>query len=358
MRKDREIKPLHLATPRMSDEGYELEYIRQVFDSNWIAPGGSSVRAFEREFADILGVKDAVALISGTAAIHLALKMVGVGEGTKPADGKARDTKKDIVLCSSLTFAASVNPVIYQGATPVLIDSDWATWNMDPAALEAGLQKYEGRVRAVVVAYLFGLLPDIDRILELCDQYKVPLIEDAAESLGSTYDAFYYQGRDEAKRTWHETPVRIHAGTAGEIGCFSFNGNKIITTSGGGMLTGNNPRTAKTVCNKVRFWATQSKEIAPWYQHEELGYNYRLSSICAAIGRGQLTVLNRHVRMKMAIFRYYQEHLELSGKIKMMPILPRVYPNYWLSCCTFEDAVDPVAVCAALKEKKIGTRLI
>lgn len=353
-----EIKPIDLATPRMSDEGYELEFIRQAFDANWIAPLGPNVTFFEKEFAQILGVEDAAALSSGTAAIHLALKAVGVGEGTRPADPKARDTKEDVVLCSSLTFSASVNPVVYQGATPVLIDSSLDTWNMDPIALKLGLDKYKGRVKTVLVAYLYGLLPDIDQILALCDEYGVPLIEDAAESLGSTYDSYYYKGEGESKRSWHDTPIRLHAGTAGEIGCFSFNGNKIITTSGGGMLTGNNPETAGSVCNKVRFWSTQSREPAPWYQHEEIGFNYRMSNICAGIGRGQLKVLDRHVKMKKEIFDYYKDNLEPTGKIRMMPVPEGVYPNYWLSCCTFDESIDPMKVYEALKENKIESRPI
>lgn len=355
---DKEIKKIHLATPRMSDEGYELDFVKQAFETNWIAPLGPHVTAFEKEFAAKLGVEDAAALVSGTAAIHLALKLVGVGEGNKPADPKARDTKEDVVLCSSLTFSASVNPIVYQGATPVLIDSDWATWNMDPKALKVALERYKGRVKAVLVVHLYGLLADVDQILALCDEYNVPLIEDAAESLGSTYDSFYYTGEGESKRSWHDKPIHIHAGTAGEIGCFSFNGNKIITTSGGGMLTGNNPETAKTFCKKARFWATQSREPAPWYQHEELGYNYRMSNVCAGIGRGQLKVLDRHVQMKKDIFDYYKEHLEHTGKIKMMPVPEGVYPNYWLSCVTFDESIDPMTVHEALQEKNIESRPI
>ncbi len=351
-------KRIYLVTPRMSDEGYELAFVRQAFDTNWIAPYGPNITAFEEEFAHMLGVRDAVALSSGTAAIHLALKIVGVGEGTKPLDPNTRDTEEDVVLCPSLTFSASVNPVVYQGATPVLIDSDWVTWNMDPNALKLGLEKYKGRVKAVVVAYLYGLLPDIDRILALCDDYGVPLIEDAAESLGSTYDSYYYKGKGENQRRWQDTPIRLLAGTAGEIGCFSFNGNKIITTSGGGMLTGNNPETSKTICKKARFWATQSREPTPWYQHEEIGYNYRISNICAGIGRGQLKVLDRHIQMKKEIFDYYKKHLEQTGKIRMMPVSEGVYPNYWLSCVSFDESIDPMLVYEALKEERIESRPI
>lgn len=355
---EKELKPIYLARPCMSAEGFELEYVKQAFDSNWIAPLGPNVTAFEQEFAQVIQVQDCVALASGTAAIHLALKLAGVGEGAKPCISGARDTEQDVVLCSSLTFSASVNPVVYQGATPVLIDSEWSTWNMDPAALEMGLEKYQGRVKAVVVAYLYGLLPDIDRILCLCDEYDVPLIEDAAESLGTTYDSFYYRNDEEKHRTWHDTPKRLHAGTAGAFGCFSFNGNKIITTSGGGMLTCNDSETAETLCDKARFWSTQSREPAPWYQHEELGYNYRMSNVCAGIGRGQLMVLNRHIEKKKLIYGYYKSRLEGTGKIKMMPVPARVHPNYWLSCCSFDKSIDPMAIYEKLKGEEIETRPI
>ncbi len=356
MNKDK--KPIYLASPKMSAEGYELDYVKQAFDTNWIAPLGPNVIAFEKEFAEAISTFDAAALSSGTAAIHLALKFAGVGEGILPSDLEARDPREDIVFCPSLTFSASVNPVVYQGATPVLIDSDWTTWNMDPEALKRGFEKYKGRVKAVIVAYLYGLLPDIDRIHEICDEYNVPLIEDAAESLGSTYDSYYYRAEGKPSHAWHVTPIRRYAGTAGEFGCFSFNGNKIITTSGGGMLTGNNPETAKRICEKARFWATQSREPAPWYQHEELGYNYRMSNVVAGIGRGQLKVLDRHVQAKKDIFEYYKYHLESTGKIRMMPVPKGVSPNYWLSCATFESSVDPMDIYQALLDGNIASRPI
>ncbi len=353
-----EIKPIYLASPRMSDEEYELEYVKEAFASNWIAPLGPNVTAFEKEFAEAIGSHEAAALVSGTSAIHLALKLVGVGEGIRPNDPDARNPREDVVLCSSLTFAASVNPVVYQYATPVLIDSEWSTWNMDPKALEIALEKYKDRVKAVIVVHLYGLLADIDHILALCDEYGVPVIEDAAESLGTTYDAYYYRVEGESTRRWHDTPRRMYAGTASDIGCFSFNGNKIITTSGGGMLTGNNPDTAKELCEKVRFWATQSREDAPWYQHEEIGYNYRMSNVVAGIGRGQLKVLDRHIDAKRRIFMYYKQHLEATGKVRMMPVTEGVYPNYWLSCATFDDSSKPAEIYARLDELKIATRPI
>lgn len=351
-------KPIYLASPRMSEEGYELKYVKEAFATNWIAPLGPNVTAFEKEFAATIGTCDAAALVSGTAAIHLALKLVGVGEGIRPNDSKARDPRDDIVLCSSLTFAASVNPIVYQHATPVLIDSEWSTWNMDPKALEIALNKYKGRVKAVLVVHLYGLLADIDQILALCDEYGVPVIEDAAESLGTTYDAYYYRAKGEMKRRWHDAPQRLYAGTASDIGCFSFNGNKIITTSGGGMLTGNNPDTAKQLCAKARFWGSQSREDAPWYQHEELGYNYRMSNVVAGIGRGQLKVLDHHIEAKKRIFEYYKQNLEAAGKVRMMPVPEGVYPNYWLSCATFDNLEKPAEIFTKLADERISARPI
>lgn len=353
-----ETETIYLSSPRMSDEGYEFEYVKEAFTSNWIAPLGPNVTTFEKEFAEALGTYDATALVSGTSAIHLALKLVGVGEGIRPCDPNARDARDDIVLCSSLTFAASVNPIVYQNATPVLIDSEWSTWNLDPKALKIALDKYKDKVKAVIVVHLYGLLADIDQILSICDEYGVPVIEDAAESLGSTYDAYYYRAEGEAKRRWHDTPKRLYAGTAADIGCFSFNGNKIITTSGGGMLTGNNPDSAKEFCEKVRFWASQSREKTPWYQHEELGYNYRMSNVLAGIGRGQLKVLDRHIEAKKSIFEFFKERLEKTGMVRMMPVPEGVYPNYWLSCITFDDSSKVIKVFAKLDENIISARPI
>jgi dTDP-4-amino-4,6-dideoxygalactose transaminase len=353
-----ETETIYLSSPRMSDEGYEFEYVKEAFTSNWIAPLGPNVTTFEKEFAEALGTYDATALVSGTSAIHLALKLVGVGEGIRPCDPNARDARDDIVLCSSLTFAASVNPIVYQNATPVLIDSEWSTWNLDPKALKIALDKYKDKVKAVIVVHLYGLLADIDQILSICDEYGVPVIEDAAESLGSTYDAYYYRAEGEAKRRWHDTPKRLYAGTAADIGCFSFNGNKIITTSGGGMLTGNNPDSAKEFCEKFRFWASQSREKTPWYQHEELGYNYRMSNVLAGIGRGQLKVLDRHIEAKKSIFEFFKERLEKTGMVRMMPVPEGVYPNYWLSCITFDDSSKVIKVFAKLDENIISARPI
>jgi len=246
---------IFLSSPHMSEEGYEMQYIKEAFDTNWIAPLGPNVNEFEKEFAKKVGAKHAAALSSGTAAIQMALKAAGVGEG-------------DIVFCQSLTFSATANPIIYQNAIPVFIDSDYETWNIDPNALEEAFRKYPN-VKAVLVVHLYGLSADMDSIMEICNKHNVVVIEDAAESLGT-----YYKGR--------------HTGTIGDYGIFSFNGNKIITTSGGGMLVSDDEERIA----KVKFWATQSRDPARHYQHSELGFNYRLSNVLAGIGRGQLKVLN------------------------------------------------------------------
>ncbi len=289
---------IYLSSPHMSDEGYELDYIKQAFETNWIAPLGPNVDGFEKEFAAKVGAKHAAALSSGTAAIHMALRAAGVGEG-------------DIVLCQSLTFSATANPIIYQNAVPVFIDSDYETWNMDPEKLEEALGKYGDRVKAVLVVHLYGLSADIDRIMTICEKYDVPLIEDAAESLGT-----YYKGR--------------HTGTFGDYGIFSFNGNKIITTSGGGMLVSDDEEKIE----KVRFWATQARDKARHYQHSELGYNYRMSNVLAGIGRGQLKVLDKRVEKKKYIFEFYKRELGKFEGIEFMPINEWNEPNYWLSCMT------------------------
>ena len=240
-------KKILLASPHMSDEGYEQQFIKEAFDTNWIAPLGENVNKFEEEIANYVGVKTGAALSAGSAAIHLGLKALNVKQG-------------DIVFCSSLTFSATCNPIIYQNATPVFIDSEYETWNMDPLALEKAFEKYPNP-KAVIVVHLYGTPAKMDEIIKICKKHNVPLIEDAAESLGSIYNG-------------------QQTGTFGEYGVFSFNGNKIITTSGGGMLVSNNEDGIK----KVRFWATQSKEPVRHYEHKEIGYNYRMSNICAGIG--------------------------------------------------------------------------
>ncbi len=305
----------------MSDEGYEMQYIKEAFDTNWIAPLGPNVNEFEKELASKVGSKHAAALSSGTAAIHLALKAAGVGEG-------------DIVFCQSLTFSATANPIIYQNATPVFIDSDYETWNMDSNALEEAFEKYPN-VKAVLVVHLYGLSADMDKIMEICNKHGVPVIEDAAESLGTTY---------KGKCT----------GTFGDYGIYSFNGNKIITTSGGGMLVSNNEEKIK----KVRFWATQARDQARHYQHSELGFNYRMSNIVAGIGRGQLKVLDQRIAKKRYIFEFYKRELGSLEGVQFMPIKEWNEPNCWLSCMTLSGRVRPLNIMEALEKENIESRPI
>lgn len=305
----------------MSDEGYEMQYIREAFESNWIAPLGENVDSFEKELADKIGAGYAAALSSGTAAVHMALKAAGAGEG-------------DIVFCSSLTFAATANAIIYENAIPVFIDSDEKTWNMDPDLLEEAFKKYP-QAKAVIVVHIYGLAADIDRIADICNRYGAVLIEDAAESLGTKY-----KGR--------------HTGTIGDYGVFSFNGNKIITTSGGGMLVSDN----KERIEKVRFWSTQSRDKARHYEHSELGYNYRMSNIVAGIGRGQLRVLDQRIEKKKYIFEYYRRELGQLDGVSFMPINEWNEPNCWLSCITLSGRVRPIDIIEALEAENIESRPI
>jgi len=313
-------KKIWLASPHMSDEGYEMQYVQEAFDTNWVAPLGPNVNEFEKELAAKVGSKHAAAMTSGTGAIHLALKAAGVGEG-------------DIVFCPTLTFSATANPIIYQNATPVFIDSDYETWNMDPKALEAAFEKYGDKVKAVLVVHLYGLSADMDKIMEICSKYDVTVIEDAAESLGA-----YYKGK--------------HTGTFGEFGVFSFNGNKIITTSGGGMLVSDDEEKIK----KVRFWSTQSRDAARHYQHSELGFNYRMSNVVAGIGRGQLKVLEQRVNKKKYIFEFYKRELGQLEGVDFMPINDWNEPNYWLSVMTLKGKVRPLDVMEALEAENIESR--
>ncbi len=315
-----ENKKIWLASPHMSDEGYEMQYVQEAFDTNWVAPLGPNVNEFEKEIAVKVGSKYAAAMTSGTGAIHLALKAAGVDE-------------EDIVLCPTLTFSATANPIIYQNATPVFIDSDYETWNMDASALEAALEKYGDKVKAVLVVHLYGLSADMDKIMEICNKFNVTVIEDAAESLGA-----YYKGR--------------HTGTFGEFGVFSFNGNKIITTSGGGMLVCDDEEKIK----KVRFWSTQSRDVARHYQHSELGFNYRMSNVVAGIGRGQLKVLNERVGKKKYIFEFYKRELGQLEGIEFMPINDWNEPNYWLSVMILKGEIRPLDVMEALEKENIESR--
>ena len=292
-------KPILLSTPHMGSQ--ELEFVKQAFDTNWIAPVGPHVDAFEQEFCQITGASYAAAVSSGTAALHLALQLVGVGPG-------------DEVFCSTLTFAATANPIIYLGAKPVFIDSDRISWNMNPELLQEALQKraYFGKLpKAVILVHLYGQSADIEPILQVCDQYNIPLIEDAAEALGATYKG-------------------LSPGTFGRVGIYSFNGNKIITTSGGGMLVSDDDK----LVMKAKFLATQARDPAPHYQHSEIGYNYRLSNVLAGIGRGQLQVLNQRVAARRRNFEIYQSALGDLPGIEFMPEANFGHSTRWLTALT------------------------
>ncbi len=292
-------KPILLSTPHIGSQ--ELAFVKQAFDTNWIAPVGPHVDAFEQEFCQITGASYAAAVSSGTAALHLALQLVGVGSG-------------DEVFCSTLTFAATANPIIYLGAKPVFIDSDRISWNMNPELLQEALQKraYFGKLpKAVILVHLYGQSADIEPILQVCDQYNIPLIEDAAEALGATYKG-------------------LSPGTFGRIGIYSFNGNKIITTSGGGMLVSDDDQ----LVMKAKFLATQARDPAPHYQHSEIGYNYRLSNVLAGIGRGQLQVLNERVAARRRNFEIYQSALGDLPGIEFMPEANFGHSTRWLTALT------------------------
>lgn len=287
-----------LSTPHIGDS--EKEYVEEAFRSNWIAPLGPNVDAFERELAEYVGAGYAAALSSGTAAIHLALKLLGVSRGDK-------------VFCSTLTFVASANPILYVGAEPVFIDSDDISWNMSPQALEQAFTtaKQEGWMpKAVIVVGLYGQSADMDPLTQICNRYDVPIIEDAAESLGATY-----KGKS--------------SGTIGRLGIYSFNGNKIITTSGGGMLVSDDG----DLIEKARFLSTQARDLAPHYQHSELGFNYRMSNILAGVGRGQLEVLSSRVEARRRVFQFYSDALNNCDAIKWMPEPSWSYSTRWLTAC-------------------------
>jgi pyridoxal phosphate-dependent aminotransferase EpsN len=319
-----EIERIFLSPPHMS--GDEMAYINDAFQSNWVAPLGPHVDEFERELAGFLGVKAAAALSSGTAAVHLALRLLGVGPG-------------DVVFCSTLTFIASVNPVLYQGGRPVFIDSEPESWNMSPAALArafADAEKTGNLPKAVIVVNIYGQSADMAPLLAICDRYGVPVLEDAAESLGAAY-------RGKA------------SGTLGSAGVFSFNGNKIITTSGGGMLVSDDAAGVE----KVRFWATQARDPVRHYQHSEVGYNYRLSNVLAAIGRGQLRVLEERVKARRAIFENYLAALADVDGFDFMPEASFGTSTRWLTTLTVRPercGVTPGQLIDALSSQNIEAR--
>jgi len=318
------MKHIYLSPPHMS--GLEQFYVREAFDTNWIAPVGPHVTAFEQEFCQVTGAPYAVAVSSGTAALHLSMILTGAGPG-------------DEVLVSTLTFAASVNPIIYVGARPVFIDSERTSWNMDPELLAEAIEtrvKAGRPPKAVVVVHLYGQSANLDPIMEICGQYSIPVIEDAAEALGAIYKG--------------KTP-----GIFGLFGIYSFNGNKIITTSGGGMLVTANGELAAHA-SKL---ATQARDDAPHYQHSEIGYNYRLSNVLAGIGRGQLTVLEERVLARRRNFEFYRQALSDLPGIEFQPEAPWGRHTRWLTCITInqdEFGVDCEAVRLALEAANIEAR--
>ena len=316
-----EKKRIYLSSPTM--HGEEQMFIKEAFDTNWVAPLGPNVNALEKELADYVGSGHASALSAGTAAIHLALRILGVTQG-------------DVVFVPSLTFSATCNPVAYEKATPVFIDSEKETWNMDPKALEKAFAKYP-HPKAVIVVHLYGTPAKLDEIMAICQAHQVPLIEDAAESLSSTY-----KGK--------------HTGTFGKMGIYSFNGNKIITTSGGGMLVSEDEEITK----QATFLATQARDPARFYQHSQIGYNYRMSNITAGIGRGQLRHLEEHKALKKAIYKQYKEAFADIPEIQMNPLNPDGDANNWLSCMTIAEgcSVTPDRVMDALAEENIESRPI
>ena len=291
-----------LSSPTM--HGPELEYITEAYKTNWMSTVGENINEAERLACEKVGCGYAVALSAGTAALHMAVKLAGVKSGEK-------------VFCSDMTFDATVNPVVYEGGVPVFIDTEYDTWNMDPIALEKAFELYP-EVKVVVMAHLYGIPGKIDELQAVCDRHGAIIIEDAAESLGATYKG-------------------VQTGNFGSYNCISFNGNKIITGSSGGMLLTDDEEAA----NKVRKWSTQSRENAPWYQHEELGYNYRMSNVIAGVVRGQFPYLEEHIAQKKAIYERYREGF------KDLPVTMNPYdaknsePNFWLSCML----IDPEAMC-------------
>lgn len=307
-------KRIYLSSPHLS--GKEQTYIKEALDTNWVAPLGPNVDAFEKEVSSLIGSEGAVAVSSGTAAIHLALSLLNIKKG-------------DTVFCSSLTFVASANPILYQQATPVFIDSEKETWNMSPEALDRALKDAAniGQLpKAVIVVNLYGQSAKMEEILRLCQQYDIPVIEDAAESLGSTY-----KGKA--------------SGTLGAFGIYSFNGNKIITTSGGGMIVSNDTQ----LLDKARFLATQARDPAPYYQHSLVGFNYRMSNILAGIGRAQLEVLAERVLARRLIYSRYFEALSGLPGFYFMPELTGTCSNRWLTALIIDDKEAGVSVKGLLK---------
>ena len=320
-------KKIYLCSPHMG--GGEMKYVQEAFDSNWIAPLGPNVDGFERELCAAVGAKHVAALSSGTAAIHLSLILLGVKPG-------------DYVIGTSFTFSATVNPIAYLGATPVLVDSEPGTWNMDPELLEEAIQianrkSQIANIKAIIVAHLYGMPAKMKEIMAVADRYGIPVVEDAAEALGSEY-----MGR--------------RVGCNSKFGILSFNGNKIITTSGGGALISGDA----ALIERARFLATQARDPAPHYQHSEIGYNYRMSNVVAGVGRGQLEVLDLRVRQHREINAWYRELLkDVPGVTFQSEPSPDFYSNFWLTCIIIDPAVagtDREKLRLAFEEANIESR--
>jgi len=304
--------------------GEEIRFVNDAFEKNWIAPLGHNVDMFEEEQCDYVGLKYGIALSSGTAAIHMALKYLGVGDG-------------DLVFCSDFTFLGSCNGISYLNALPVFIDSEPNTWNMSPIALEKAFiwaKKNNKMPKAVIIVDLYGESADFDKLIQICNNYNAPIIEDSAEAVGTKY-----KGK--------------HCGSFGDMGIFSYNGNKIITTSGGGMVVSNN----EDAINKIRYWSTQSKENHIYYEHKEIGYNYRMSNICAGIGRGQLKILDYKIKRRKQINDFYRQNLA-DTPLTIKDISSNCQSNYWLTVGTIDEKynVNPMKLINALSYEQIETR--
>lgn len=333
-------KKIWLASPTM--HGEEIEYVKEAYETNWMSTVGENINEVERITCEKIGCKYSVALSAGTAALHMAMKLAGLELYGQPDVGQGTLEGKR-VFASDMTFDATVNPIVYEGGIPVFIDTEYDTWNMDPEALEKAFEIYP-EVKLVVMAHLYGTPGKIDELKAVCDKHGAIIIEDAAESLGAKYKSkFTSNGSDgdhgrRANAYWRET------GTFGKYNCISFNGNKIITGSAGGMLLTGSLEAA----NKVRKWSTQARENAAWYQHEELGYNYRMSNVIAGVIRGQYPHLEEHIAQKKAIYERYKEGL------KRLPVSMNPYdeknsePNFWLSCLI----IDEVAMCKQVRGEK------
>jgi len=319
------MKKIWLSPPHQS--GNELKYIQEALDSNYLAPAGPHIEAFEQSLSEYVGVGHAAALSSGTAALHLALKILDVGPG-------------DIVICPTFTFTASANPIVYLGATPVFVDSEMSSWNMCADVLESAVKHYIHRgkkPKAIIGVHIYGMPVRLDEILSICQKYEIPFIEDAAEALGSMYKS-------------------RKLGSFGLMSILSFNGNKIITTSGGGAILSDN----ESFISKAKFLATQAKDQAPHYQHSEIGYNYRLSNVCAGIGRAQLEVIEERVKQRRSNFQFYQRELKNLPGISFQNEAKHSCSNRWLSCILIDpqlsNGMTPESVCLALKKENIESR--